>query len=245
MKFKKDRNSKHYSKIYFIIIFFLIISLTLNHGIFRKFYNILISDHDHRINKIYGYCGEESIGFIKMLKKKYKFKTNPKIINFKHNPSSLWAIYNNKIKKNNGSNIIFLNYSSEFRLKFNKSGNTYRAINRYEHTNEISKIIFNIENKFIKLNNNILIYTLNSKGEKNIIFKEKIYNEFNKENITYLNFKTKNFNSEKYPIYIEIENLENDVLNKISSIDLILKNKYNINNFKIIEKKDNCYYVIN
>ena len=157
----------------------------------------------------------------------------------------MWAIYDNKIKNNNGSNIIFLNYSKTFKLKFNRSRNTYKSINRFEHTNEISKIIFNIKNEFIKLDNNILIYTLSKKGEKNIIFKKKIYGNFNKENITYLDFKTKKFNSEKYPIHIEIEKLENNILNEISSIDLILKNKYNINNFKIIEKKDNCYYVTN
>ena len=135
MKLKKEKQDKHYNKIYFTIIFFLIISFSLNNGIFRKFYNILISNYDHRINKIYGNCGEESIGFIKMLKEKYKFKTNPKIINFKHNPPSLWAIYDNKIKNNNGSNIIFLNYSKTFKLKFNRSRNTYKSINRFVEPN--------------------------------------------------------------------------------------------------------------
>ena len=243
MKFKKKNNDFHFTKIYFLIIFFLIISFALSNNIFRKFYNILTTNHNDRIIQTYGFCGGESIGFVKMLKKKYQFKTNPKIINFKTNPGSLWSIYDNKLKESDGSKIIFLNYTNLAELNFQKKNKIYQTINKHEYIGEISKIIFNIKGESIKLNNNILIYTLNTKGDKNLIYKKKFSGYFNKTNITDISHKTDNFNSEKHPIYIEIEGLQNDSLNNISSINLILKNKYTLNDYKIIEKKDNCYYV--
>ena len=52
-------------------------------------------------------------------------------------------------------------------------------------------------------------------------------------------------NSRRFPIFIEIENLEKNTLNNISSVALVLKNSYSIENYKIIEKQENCYYVTN
>ena len=63
--------------------------------------------------------------------------------------------------------------------------------------------------------------------------------------ITTINFKTKELNSRRFPIFIEIENLEKNILNNISSVALVLKNSYSIENYKIIEKQENCYYVTN
>lgn len=243
MKLKKKNNDFLFTKIYFLISFFLIISFALSNNIFRKFYNILTTNHNNRIIQTYGFCGGESIGFVKMLKKKYQFKTNPTIINFKNNPGSLWSIYDNKLGESDGSDIIFLNYSNLIELNFKKKNKTYQTINKNEYVGEISKIIFNIKNEKIRLDNNILIYTLNAKGNKNLIYKKKFSGYFNKKEITNINHKTDKFNSEKYPIYIEIEDLQNELLNNISSISLILKNKYILNDYKIIEQKDNCYYV--
>ena len=137
----------------------------------------------------------------------------------------------------------FFKLFKSYRIKFSKKNRTYQTINKNEYVGEISKIIFNIKNEKIRLDNNILIYTLNAKGNKNLIYKKKFSGYFNKKEITNINHKTDKFNSEKYPIYIEIEDLQNELLNNISSISLILKNKYILNDYKIIEQKDNCYYV--
>ena len=142
-KTKKRKKIDKLSKVYFLVIFFLIISLAFNLNIFRKFYNILIYDFEARIIKTYGFCGGESIGFLRMIKKKYKLKTNPSVINFEVNPLSLWAIYNNNIKENNGSNIIFLNYHEYLKTIFKKSNDVFEMKNYYQNTDTISKIIFN------------------------------------------------------------------------------------------------------
>ena len=244
-KTKKRKKIDKLSKVYFLVIFFLIISLAFNLNIFRKFYNILIYDFEARIIKTYGFCGGESIGFLRMIKKKYKLKTNPSVINFEVNPLSLWAIYNNNIKENNGSNIIFLNYRKDFKTVFKKSNDVFEMRTHYKNTDTISKIIFSINSDSISLNNNIIIYKIIKNGTKKIIYKKKIIGNFDEKNTINLNFKTKELNSINYPIFIEIENLEKNILNNISSVALVLKNSYSIENYKIIEKQENCYYVTN
>ena len=49
---------------------FLIISFIYNHNFFRKFYNIFQKGYETRLIEKYGYCSGESIGFLRMLKKK-------------------------------------------------------------------------------------------------------------------------------------------------------------------------------
>ena len=244
-KTKKNKDIDKLSKVFFLVIFFLIISLAFNHNLFRKFYNILKSDFEARIIKTYGFCGGESIGFLRMIKKKYKLNTNPSVINFEVNPSSLWAIYNTNIEESNGSNIIFLNYHKYLKTIFKKSNDVFAMHTHYENTDAISKIIFYPNNNSISLNNNVTIYKIIENGKKKIIYKKKIISNFDEKNIININFKTKELNSRRLPIFIEIENLEKNTLNNISSVALVLKNSYSIENYKIIEKQENCYYVTN
>ena len=244
-KAKKNKDIDKLSKVLFLVIFFLIISLAFNHNLFRKFYNILKYDFEARIIKTYGFCGGESIGFLRMIKKKYKLNTNPSVINFEVNPSSLWAIYNTNIEESNGSNIIFLNYHKYLKQIFKKSNDVFETNSYYQNTDAISKIIFYPNNNSISLNNNITIYKIMDNGKKKIIYKKKIIGNFDEKNIININFKTKELNSRRFPIFIEIENLKKNTLNNISSVALVLKNSYSIENYKIIEKQENCYYVTN
>ena len=174
-KTKKRGDVDKLSKVLFLVLFFLIISLAFNHNLFRKFYNILKYDFEARIIKTYGFCGGESIGFLRMIKKKYKFKSNPIVINFEVNPSSLWAIYNTNIGESNGSNIIFLNYHKYLKTIFKKSNDVFKMHTLYENTDAISKIIFYPNNNSISLNNNVTIYKIIENGKKKIIYKKKNY----------------------------------------------------------------------
>ena len=120
----------------------------------------------------------------------------------------------------------------------------------YENTDAISKIIFYPNNNSISLNNNVTIYKIIENGKKKIIYKKKIIGNFDEKNIININFKTKELNYEpeytkRLPVFIEIENLKKNTLNNILSVALVLKNSYSIENYKIIEKHENCYYVTN
>ena len=59
-----------------LIIGFLILSFIYNHNLFRKLYNIFVINFESRLTKKSGYCSRESVGFLRMLKKKYKFNFN-------------------------------------------------------------------------------------------------------------------------------------------------------------------------
>ena len=244
-KTKKNKDIDKLSKVFFLVIFFLIISLIFNHNLLRKFYNILKYDHETRIIKTYGFCGNGSIGFLRMIKNKYNLKTNPDVINFEVNPSSLWAIYNNNIKDSDGSNIIFLNYQKNFKSTFKRSKDAFEMTSYHQNTDGISKMIFHPKKDFIFLNNNIVIYKIIKNGKKKIIYKKKIVGNFDEKNSIYINFRTKELNSRRTPIFIEIEDVKKNVLSNIYSIHLVLKNLYSIEKYKIIEKQGNCYYVTN
>ena len=178
-----------------------------------------------------------------MIKNKYELKTNPTVINFEINPSSLWAIYDNNIEENNGSNVIFLNYQKNFRVNFKRSYDMFEMQNYYQNTGEISKLIFHTVNNSVTLNNDVTIFKVGENREKIIIYKNKILGNFDEKKGINIDFKTSKLNSRRFPIFIKIENLEKNILNNISSIELILKNSYSIDNYKIIEKQNNCYYV--
>ena len=109
-----------------------------------------------------------------MIKKKYKLNTNPSVINFEVNPSSLWAIYNTNIEESNGSNIIFLNYHKYLKQIFKKSNDVFETSSYYQNTGAISKIIFYPNNNSISLNNNVTIYKIIENGKKKLFIKKKL-----------------------------------------------------------------------
>ena len=115
--------------------------------------------------------------------------------------------------------------------------------NYYQNTGEISKLIFHTVNNSVTLNNDVTIFKVGENREKIIIYKNKILGNFDEKKGINIDFKTSKLNSRRFPIFIKIENLEKNILNNISSIELILKNSYSIDNYKIIEKQNNCYYV--
>ena len=65
-----------------LIIGFLILSFIYNHNFFRKLYNVFVMNYESRLTEKSGYCSRESVGFLRMLKKKYKFNFNPLIVNY-------------------------------------------------------------------------------------------------------------------------------------------------------------------
>ena len=106
----------NYKKINFLLILFLTILFIENFQIPKKIFILLTKDSEKRLVDHHGYCGGESVGFIKYLYKKYDFKSIPMIINFDDKvPDNYWSIfkYDKKIRQNifkNYDYIILLNY---------------------------------------------------------------------------------------------------------------------------------------
>tara|TARA_B100000795_G_C22791150_1_gene436996 strand:+ start:293 stop:712 length:420 start_codon:yes stop_codon:yes gene_type:complete len=100
---------------------FILLGLSLilikNLDSFRKGYFVLTRDYDQRFNESYeknqfsGFCSKESHGYVQYIKKRYKDKISPEIINLGNQSKKLpyWIFYNlhGKINENK---LILLNY---------------------------------------------------------------------------------------------------------------------------------------
>lgn len=132
-----------YKKINFLLILFLTILFIEKFQIHKKIYILLTKDPEKRLVDQQGYCGGESVGFIKYLYKKYDFKFIPMILNFDNKvPDNYWSIFkfDKKIRKNvfkNYDYIILLNYNYDDMNKSIKNKNfnldNYKIIENYKN----------------------------------------------------------------------------------------------------------------
>ena len=178
-KIKKKLN---YKILDYILPLVLLIILSNTLDIPKKFYKVISVKYDTRLVNYYGYCSKEGYGFIKDLKKKYNFKFNPMIINYRVYPSPDWII-NDTYKKTNIDNIILIGYPNNYNLAFNKiSKNKFISINHIEHSTGIESINFELPDRNQKyFNTKINIYKKNFKYNK-YLKSFKIENLYKKKN---------------------------------------------------------------
>ena len=227
-----------------LILLILIIIFSINTNFYKNLYEIISHKFDNRITKTYGYCNGESIGYLLSIKKKYQINDNPKIINYIHTPRVNWAIINTKKINQKSNKLIFLNYpGSNSTVKLKKiSNNLFELVDAYFFQDKFSRIenvkILNSSTDSKKLNWTVNVYTIDK-----LINKENIKTLEAKKNS---NVKLKvnldmNLNDEQ-KLYFEIDNKDNINLDNLQ-LKVVLKNKYILENFQIINKHDNCYYV--
>ena len=224
-----------------LIVGFLVLIFIFNQNLFRKFYNIINFDYESRISKSGGYCSDDSVGYLRYLKKKYDFKFNPTVINYEDSvPSSNWAIYDTRLKDDN-THKVFLNYRNKLFLKFEPSVKNFYSKNAVKYSSGISEIYFDLKVHSINLSSNLTIYRKNfGIKEKEIIY-SKFFDEIIKNNESIkIDYDTKKINNIYKPTFLEINNLDKE---KINSITLVLKNEFDLNNFQILNNYENCYYV--
>ena len=225
-----------------LIISFLILSFIYNHNLFRKLYNIFVINYQSRLTEKHGYCFRESVGFLKMLKKKYKFNFNPLIVNYEDAvPSSGWSIYDNHNKTDKNHKIL-LNYPKNLSLYFKPLNKIFYSEGTVKHSNGISNIIFDLKDKYIRIDSKIKIYR-KTFNKKEIIYEENFHKLVENNQIIPIEFKTKKINSIFKPTFIEISDLSDNQIEKINSIIVNLNHEFNLKDFTIIEKFNNCYYV--
>ena len=116
-----------------VVLLILIIIFGINTNFFRNFVEVILFKFDDRITKKYGFCSQESIGYLVYLKKKYGIKDNPKIINYVHAPNVNWAIVNTKNINKSSKKFILLNYpGSESKINLKKiNNNLFELTNAY------------------------------------------------------------------------------------------------------------------
>ena len=239
-------NIKKKSQI--IVLLILTIAVGIKTNFFRNLAEVALHKFDDRIINKYGYCSGESIGYLLYLKKKYQIKDNPKIVNYTHTPPVNWAIVNTETIDKNSKKLILLNYPGpEIRIDLKKINNNLFEFNDAAFfSNKFDKIesieIVNNSKNFEKINWKIDIITIDkSRNKKNIkAFDIKAFlGESVKINLEVF-FENINLGGKKF--YFKIKN-GNISRYKNLQLKIVLKNKYILENFQIIDSINNCYYV--
>ena len=226
---KKNRN---------ILLIILIIFFAVKVDFFKNFYNVFSKNYDERMNIVYDFCFDEGIGYLRYIKKKFNINDNPTIINFEHVPNNNWAIINTNAINKKSDKIIFLNYPGpEQVVKLNKIKNNLYEFKDVEfHKDKYSKIkkIEIISENPPKENFTIEIFTvdksLNKKHIKKINFLKSTNFPIN------LLFDKINLSDKK--LFFKLENIDDNF-----KLNLLLTNKYFLNQYKIIDKFKKCYFV--
>ena len=229
-----------------LVLPFLILVLLFSKNFFYNFLNIYSNNFESRINNTYGFCKNESIGYLRYLKKNFKLDNNPKIINYTHTPSVEWAIFEPKYLNKNSNDIILLNYPGKIvQIDHQRESNNIININNLSfYKNKIKKIDSIIVSFDKPINNNPVEIDLFSEinfGKRNFIkkFKEKeksIKNEIKFEiNLNISEIYPKNNN-----VSFIIKNLNS---NLISKIKILAENKYIVENFNLVNNHQNCFLI--
>ena len=223
-----------------IICLFFLLDKT---NFIKDFYRVVKFDEHSRIVDKYGYCGGESIGYLKYLKQKYNFKSNPKIINYIHSPSSLWSIYDTN----------FSNLDSKFEILINHPGR------------EIDIQLPIIDMNLFELKKNIYSLGRVSKEKIELSLTDKSINElkiefYNADDLRDFNiFQTLNIVKSPSSDKFTLNNIDNilgigkkNIFLKIitnkgiysnENLKLIFQNKYQLDRLEIIDNYKNCYLI--
>ncbi len=226
-----------------MLISFLTLIFIYNQNLFRKIYNLSINDYQNRLSQASGFCSKDSAGYLVYLKKKFNFNFNPAIYNYEDSvPDSNWPIYDNRLK-NNLNHKILLNYKEQPELVFYPYENYFYTKNTFKYGEALSEIFFDLKVPAININSNLVLYTREYGTNKKEIIYDKPFNELvnNQKKIKFSINKIK-VNSVIYKkIFLDIKESE---VNKINSIKIIIKNQFDLNNFKILDSYNNqCYYI--
>ena len=231
----------------FILLFIIILLFCTNKiSFYNNLINLIKFNEEQRITNFYGYCHDESIGYLKYLKKRYKFDNNPEIINFRHTPQTNWSIFDSRKLHNKSNEKIFLNYpGNELNVALEVSKNSnYEFKDIYYYSTISSKI----QSLILPNNNNnkyfFLDFYLKNKSNKLKKIKSiKIYNYLN-NNEYLIDLSFDEFKLDEKKIFIKITDPNSNIYLQ-EDVKIKLINRYNLENYKIINNFKNCYYLKN
>lgn len=224
-----------------LLIFFFFIILLFKTNFIKNIISVYNLDENDRITKTYGYCGGESIGYLKYLKKEFNFKSNPKIINFIHTPPINWSIYNPK-KYKKSDYLIVLNYPGkifEKELVYLKE-NFYEIKDPY-YLSTISKSLSKISLKNYKSRIKEINFYKNSDTGKLTLLKKIDYRAKNYFEHYPIKLDFKEFNIDENRLFVEI--IANTKIPKTNKVKVSFQSIIDIEVSKIINSTKNCYLV--
>lgn len=232
---------KKYLKFKFVLLFLILFSFLYKINPIKNFSEIISYKLPKRLENIYGYCGGESIGYLKYIKKEFKLNANPEIINFEHTPPNLWSIYEAKFNNYKSDKKIVLNYpGKKIQVNLASLGDNIFEFKDPYYFSTISNNINKIYSKKTDLKIDYLeFYKNNYLNNSNLIKKSKLSYDNLKEHKLQINLEE--FEIGENRLFIKI--ISNELYGKGSALKMELENKLNINNYEIIHNYENCYFL--
>ena len=156
--------------------------------------------------------------------------------------SAAWSI-NNPQNKTIDNKFILLNYPEIFDIKFsNDNKGPWYKNQDIQYSKGINYIYFNLNKNNIKINGSVEIIKKSLNKEK-IIHSFKINQTISDRQKIYVSYLSNDLNSRWDRVYLRVKLIDKRNFKYINSISINLKNMFDINKFKIIDKFENCYYV--
>ena len=232
---------KSFFKIKFILLFFVLFAFLFKINPIKNLSEIISYRLPERLENIYGYCGGESIGYLKYIKKNFRLNSNPEIINFVHTPPNLWPIYEAKFNNYKSDKKIVLNYpGKKIQVNLTSLGNNVFEFKDPYYFSTISSNMNKIYSEKINLKIAYLdFYKKNYSNNSYLIKKIKLSHEDLKEHNLQINLDE--FKIEENRLFIKI--ISKEVYDENSEIKLEVENKFDINNYKVIHNYKNCYFL--
>ena len=230
--YKIKKTNKH------ILLIILIIFFSVKIDFFKNSYNIFSKNYDERMRSIYSFCSGEGIGYLRYIRKKFNINDVPKIINYDHVPNSNWAIISANTVNKKSDKIIFLNYPGpEQKTELHKIKNNLYELKDVEfYKDKYSKIktIEIISKNLPQENSTIEIFTVDKYLNKKHIKKINLLKSTNFP----INLLFDKINLSEKKLFFKLDNIDNNF-----ELNLLLINKYFLNQYKIINEFENCYFV--
>lgn len=229
--------SKSFKTNFIILLFFFVI--LMNFDFFKNVFSIIKYEKNERLKKTSYFCEKDSQGFIIYLKKKYNFQSNPELVNNTISPLSDWIYFDFK-KTTNKKKLILLNYEEIQDLDTQFINNEFVLNATPPLVKKIKGVKISLKKKLdydypIKLN----INEINFKDRNKLITRKFSFKKMtlNKEINLDLDISDK---SKLNQYSISISPLDIDLIN---DVNILVENKISLNDYKIIDKKQNCYFL--
>ena len=231
-----------------IILSFLVLVLLFLTNFFKNFLNVYSNNLNERVSFTYGFCENESIGYLKYLKREFKLDNNPAIINYVHTPPVEWSIFEPSKLNKYSTDTILLNYPGEIiNLNYQKKNdNIFEISNLGFFINKIEKIdsILISLNKSINLDDvEIELLSEINFGKRNLIKNFNQSQRIGKDKIKFeINLNINDLYPKNSNIVFRINNINNEF---ISGVKILARNKFILENFKILNNHTNCFLIRN
>ena len=222
----------------FVILLFFFVILA-NFDFFKNVFSIIKYEKNERLKKTSFFCEKDSQGFIIYLKKKYNFQTNPELINNTISPLSDWIYFDFK-KIKNKKKLILLNYEEIQELDTQFINNEFIINLTPPLVKKIKAVKISLRKRLnqdypIKLN----INEINFKDKNKLITKKFSFKKMTLKKEINLDLDISD-KSKLNQYSIVISPLDIDLINDVS---ILVENKIILNDYKIIDKKQNCYFL--